>query len=268
MLADFLIDNTSEVLTCAGPGPRRGNAQADAGSLPRAVIAAHRGQIVFVGSRDKLDRDIELTSDATVIDAGGGAVVPGFVDAHSHVVFAGDRRSELRRRLAGMSYAQIASEGGGILSTVAATRAATEEQLECDTRRRLDEMLRCGTTTCEAKSGYGLTTESEIKQLRVLSRIQRDHAIEIAPTFMGAHEIPWEYRGNRRAYVDLLIGEMIPAVARDQLAEWCDEASVVHWTQETADLPEWHEAHRRMVAEGRASRVRHPSAVPGDAAAP
>jgi imidazolonepropionase len=222
LLADFLIDNTSEVLTCAGPGPRRGKAQADAGSLPSAIVAAHRGRIVFVGSRDEIDRDLELTSDATVIDAAGGAVVPGFVDAHTHVVYAGDRRSELRRRLAGLSYAQIASEGGGILSTVAATRAATDEQLERDTRRRLDEMLRCGTTTCEAKSGYGLTTESELKQLRVLSRVRRDHAIEVAPTFMGAHEIPVEYRANRRAYVDLLIGETIPAVARERLAEWCD----------------------------------------------
>jgi imidazolonepropionase len=137
-------------------------------------------------------------------------------------VFCGDRRHELRRRLAGASYAQIAGEGGGILSTVAATRAATEDEIAADTRRRLDEMLRCGTTTCEAKSGYGLTIDSELKQLRVLSRLAREHDIEIAPTFMGAHEIPLEYRDDRRGYVDLLTGDMLQAVVRENLAEWCD----------------------------------------------
>src|SRR5437773_10485333 len=160
--------------------------------------------------------------DAIVVDAHSGAVVPGFVDAHTHVVFCGDRRHELRRRLAGASYAQIAGEGGGILSTVAATRAATEAQLAADTRRRLDEMLRCGTTTCEAKSGYGLTKESELKMLRVIRRLASDHAIEISPTFMGAHEMPVEYRDRRHAYVDAVIEDMIPAVVEERLAEWCD----------------------------------------------
>src|SRR5437773_4086377 len=160
--------------------------------------------------------------DAIVVDAHSGAVVPGFVDAHTHVVFCGDRRHELRRRLAGASYAQIAGEGGGILSTVAATRAASEEQIAADTRRRLDEMLRCGTTTCEAKSGYGLTTESEMKMLRVVAALARSHAVELSSTFMGAHEIPVEFRGRRRAYVALVIEEMIPAVASQQAAEWCD----------------------------------------------
>jgi imidazolonepropionase len=222
LLADFLIHNTSEVLTCAGPAPRRGPAQADAGSLSAGAIAAQHGRIVFVGSQNDADREVELAPGAIILDACGGAVVPGFVDAHTHVVFAGDRRDELRRRLAGVSYAQIAGEGGGILSTVAATRAATADTIAADTRRRLDEMLRCGTTTCEAKSGYGLTLESEVKQLRVLSRLAREHDIEIAPTFMGAHEIPLEYRDNRRGYVDLLTGGMLQAVAREHLAEWCD----------------------------------------------
>jgi imidazolonepropionase len=138
------------------------------------------------------------------------------------VIFAGDRRDELRRRLAGASYADVASAGGGIVSSVAATRAATEVELARVTRARLDEMLRCGTTTCEAKSGYGLTTADEMKMLRVLRTIAADHAIDVAPTFMGAHEVPVEYRDKRRAYVDLVIADMIPAVAREQLAEWCD----------------------------------------------
>jgi imidazolonepropionase len=222
VLADFLIRNTSDVLTCAGPAPRRGKAQADARPVPRAAIAAYRGRIVFIGFEALLPLEVELTPDATVVDAQGGSIVPGFVDAHTHVVFAGDRREELRRRLAGESYEEIAAEGGGILSTVIATRAATDEQLAADTSRRLDEMLRCGTTTCEAKSGYGLTTDSELKMLRVVARLAERHQIELAPTFMGAHEIPIEYRERRRAYIDLILREMIPAVATERLAEWCD----------------------------------------------
>ena len=222
MRADFLIHNTSEILTCAGPAPRIGARQADARSVPRAAVAAHRGQIVFVGFESLLAQEVELEPDAVVIDAKGGAVVPGFVDPHTHVVFAGDRREELRRRLAGATYAQIAAEGGGILGTVIATRAATEALLAADTRGRLDEMLRCGTTTCEAKSGYALTTEGELKMLRTIRALAATHAIELSPTFMGAHELPEEYRNRRRGYVDLIVREMIPAVAREQLAEWCD----------------------------------------------
>ena len=222
MLADFLIHNTSEVLTCAGPAPRRGRAQADAGSRPCAAVASRDGTIVFVGSEADWRADGSLTADAVVVDAGGGAVVPGFVDPHTHVVFAGDRRDELRRRLAGATYAEIAAGGGGIVSSVRATRAATDDQLVADTRRRLDEMLRCGTTTCEAKSGYALTVNGELKMLRALRVLAASHPIEIAPTFMGAHEVPLEYRDRRDDYVRLVIDEMIPAVASEQLAEWCD----------------------------------------------
>jgi imidazolonepropionase len=210
------------VLTCGGPAPRTGARQADAQPVADAVVAAHGGTIVFVGSEDDWSRHGTLTPDALAIDAAGGAVVPGFVDPHTHVVFAGDRRSELRRRLAGATYADIAAEGGGIVSTVRATRGANEEEIANQTRRRLDEMLRCGTTTCEAKSGYGLTTDAELKLLRVIRQIAADHAIELSPTFMGAHEVPVEYRDRRRAYIDLIIHEMIPAVAREHLAEWCD----------------------------------------------
>ncbi|HKB13356.1 MAG TPA: imidazolonepropionase [Vicinamibacterales bacterium] len=222
MVADFLIHNTSEVLTCAGPAPRRGRAQADAGSRPHAVVAAHHGTIVFVGSDAEWRRLGSLTPDGVVVDAHGGAVVPGFVDPHTHVVFAGDRRDELRRRLAGATYGEIAAAGGGIVSSVRATRAASDEQLAEETRRRLDEMLRCGTTTCEAKSGYALTVDGELKMLRALRTLAASHAIEIAATFMGAHEVPLEYRDRRGDYLRLVIDEMIPAVAREHLAEWCD----------------------------------------------
>ena len=174
---------------------------------------------MYVGS--ELD-SIELAPNAVRIDASGCLVIPGFVDPHTHIVYAGDRRHELQRRLAGATYAEIAAEGGGILSTVAATRAASEDELLVSARARLDEMLACGTTTCEAKSGYGLTTDSELKQLRVLRALDASHPIDIVPTFMGAHEVPPEYRGRRADYVTLVTDEMIPRVANDGLARYCD----------------------------------------------
>jgi imidazolonepropionase len=222
LLADFLIYNTAEVLTCAGPAPRRGERQGDARPVTRAAVASRHGTIVFIGFESVLEREVQLTPGAVLVDAHGGAVVPGFVDPHTHAIYAGDRREELRRRLAGATYSEIAAGGGGILGTVIATRAATESVLAGDTRRRLDEMLRCGTTTCEVKSGYALTTEGELKMLRALRDLAASHDIEISPTFMGAHEIPVEYRASRRAYLDEVINEMIPSVARERLAEWCD----------------------------------------------
>jgi imidazolonepropionase len=220
--ADFLIENTSEVLTCAGPAPRRGAAQADAGRIANGVVAAAGGTIVFAGPDEEWRQAGTLSTNATVVDAAGGAVVPGFVDAHTHVVYAGDRRGELRRRLAGASYSEIASEGGGILATVGATRAASEHELAAGTRARLDEMLGCGTTTCEAKSGYGLTVEDELKMLRVVAKLQHEHPMDIVATFMGAHEIAPEYRGRSGDYTALVRDEMIPAIAAAGLAEWCD----------------------------------------------
>ena len=217
--ADFLIEHASAVATCAGAAPRRGRGQADAGLLRDAVIASREGTIVYVGT----DVDsIELQPDAVHIDASGCVVVPGFVDPHTHIVYAGDRRHELQRRLAGATYAEIAEEGGGILSTVAATRAASEEELFDCARARLDEMLACGTTTCEAKSGYGLTTESELKQLRVIRALDRSHPVDIVPTFLGAHEVPPEYRDRRASYVALVTDDMIPRVTEEGLARYCD----------------------------------------------
>jgi imidazolonepropionase len=146
--------------------------------------------------------------------------VPGFVDAHTHVVFAGDRRAELHARLAGATYAEIAAAGDGILSTVRATRAASEDELAEATTSRLVEMLACGTTTCEAKSGYGLDTATELRMLQVIDRLNREQPVELIPTFMGAHAVPPEYRGRREAYVALVIDEMLPRAA--PLARWCD----------------------------------------------
>ena len=222
VIADFIIENATLVATCAGPAPRRGRAQHDISPIRNASIAAHDGRIVFVGSADDAARRVSLTANAVRVNASGCTVVPGFVDAHTHVVYAGDRRQELQRRLAGATYEQIAAEGGGIVKTVAATRGASEDELVDATRVRLDEMLACGTTTAEAKSGYGLTTESELRQLRVIQRLNAEHPIDLVPTFMGAHEVPVEYRGKRDEYVALVVNEMIPRVRDERLAEWCD----------------------------------------------
>jgi len=220
--ADFVIRHARQVLTCAGPAPRRGAAQRVASSISDGVVASRAGRIVFTGSETAFQGSVQATADAVIVDAGGGTVVPGFVDPHTHVIYAGDRREELRRRLAGATYAEIAAAGGGILSTVRATREATEEELIESARPRLAEMLRCGTTTAEAKSGYGLETAAELKMLRAIRRLAGSQPIDLVATFLGAHEIPREYRDRRQAYLDLLTGEMIPAVAGESLAAWCD----------------------------------------------
>ena len=149
-------------------------------------------------------------------------VVPGFVDSHTHIVYGGDRRDELARRLAGASYAEIAATGGGIVRTVTDTRAASEAELVSAALPRLADALAQGTTTCEVKSGYGLDTASELKMLRAIRMLAGRQPVDLSPTFMGAHEIPIEYRGRRDAYVRLVIEEMLPAVAREGLAEWND----------------------------------------------
>ncbi|MDE3154683.1 MAG: imidazolonepropionase [Acidobacteriota bacterium] len=219
---DCLIHDASLVVTCAGPAPRRGDGQRDLRIERSAVIAGSGGRIVFVGPASVCRERFTVAPDTVMIDATGCSVLPGFVDPHTHVVFAGDRRDELRRRLAGATYAEIAVEGGGILSTVRATRAAGEEALVQASRGRLAEMLRNGTTTCEAKSGYGLTLEAELKMLRAVKRLAAMQPVELSPTFLGAHEIPAEFRQDRAAYVRQVIDVMIPAVAREGLAEWCD----------------------------------------------
>jgi imidazolonepropionase len=220
--ADILIDNADLVATCAGPGPRRGSSQREISALPNASVAGFEGRIVFVGSAADTTATITLTPQAQVIDARGCTVVPGFVDPHTHLVFAGDRRDELRRRLSGATYADLAAGGGGIVKTVAATRAASEHELIEGARRRLAEMLSFGTTTAEAKSGYGLDLETERRMLCAVKTVAAGQPIELAATFMGAHEVPLEYRGRRGDYVRLIVDEMIPAIADERLAEWCD----------------------------------------------
>ena len=205
--ADFIIEHAVLIATCAGPAPRRGSAQRDISPFRNAVIASRNGTIVHVGPESSRS-GIDLDAGGVSLDAAGCTVVPGFVDPHTHAVYAGNRHDELRER--------------GILQTVTATRAATGDELLESARTRLDAMLACGTTTCEIKSGYGLTTDSELLQLRVIRQLNDEHPIDVVPTFLGAHEVPEEYWIRPDDYVALVINEMIPRVAAEQLAVWCD----------------------------------------------
>jgi imidazolonepropionase len=222
VLADLVVENANIIYTCAGPAPRCGIRQRDATPITHGSIASAAGHIVFVGASADCRRTVAVARDAVVIDARGRTVVPAFVDSHTHLVFAGDRSDELSRRLAGATYAEIAAAGGGIVKTVAATRSATEEELVENALPRLAAMLAGGTTTAEVKSGYGLDTDSELRQLRAVRTLAIRQPIELAATFMGAHEIPVEFRHRREEYIRRIIEEMLPAVARERLAEWCD----------------------------------------------
>jgi imidazolonepropionase len=178
------------------------------------------GRITTVGSRAEISH--LLDADCEVIDAAGRVVLPGFVDAHTHPVFAGTRAGEFEERAAGATYQEIAARGGGIQSTVRTTREATLDELVAAGKRYADWFLRTGTTTIEAKSGYGLTLEDELKLLRGIAVLNTETALRYVPTFLGAHDIPPEYKSRRKEYVSLLIDEMLPQVAAGKLAEYCD----------------------------------------------
>ena len=215
---DLVVRNIGRMATLAGPAPRIGAALSDLHIVEDAAVAVADGRITFAGPA----ADLPSGPAARTIDAGGGAVLPGFVDGHTHLVFAGDRDEEIRQRLAGRSYREIAEGGGGIVRTVEATRGASVEDLAAGLCRRLDEMLLQGTTTAEVKSGYGLDTAAELRSLEAIAAAARRHPLTVVPTFLGAHEVPVEHRADRRRYVDLLIAEMIPEVARRRLARFCD----------------------------------------------
>jgi imidazolonepropionase len=220
--ADFVVRNIGRLATLAGPTPRVGAALADIGLVENAAVASSAGRIVFAGPEKALAAAVETLPSAVVLDAEGAAAVPGLVDAHTHVAFAGDRDEEICERLAGATYKEIADAGGGIVRTVSATRAASKEELVRGLSARLDEMLMQGTTTAEVKSGYGLETAAEIRSLEAIAEAGAAHPMTVVPTFLGAHEVPVEHRGDRRRYVDLVIREMIPEVAGRGLAAFAD----------------------------------------------
>ena len=180
------------------------------------------GRIVWVGPRTDLDQAVAAEPGAQTLDAGGGTLLPGFVDAHTHLPFVGWREQEFDERLRGATYSEIAARGGGILSTVEHTRDASPTDLTAVVRGRLERLLRLGTTTVEAKSGYGLEPEAELKQLQALRQAASGHPIDLVPTFLGAHTVPVEFKDDRGAYVRLLIDTMLPQVATAGLAEYAD----------------------------------------------
>jgi imidazolonepropionase len=215
--ADLVLIGAGELVTLdptLGDGPL--------GVIRGGALAAGGGKIVWVGKAGQVGKAIRLLPGGRELDAHGRVVMPGFVDSHTHAIFAGSREQEFAQRVAGVSYQDIAASGGGILTTVQATREATTDELVALGTRRLDLALQHGTTTIEAKSGYGLTTADEVKILEAIQLLQDQHPVEIHPTFFGAHEVPPEYRENGDGYIDLVVGEMIPAVATRRLAEYCD----------------------------------------------
>lgn len=184
-----------------------------------AVLAVNNGVVKFAGPTESYSREYDPDR---VVDASGHLVTPGFVDPHTHIVYGGERAEEFEQKIRGKSYQKIAEEGGGIQSTVQSTRTSSKEELYDTARRRLDHMLLNGTTTCEIKSGYGLTTKQEIKILTVIRELQEQHPVEIIPTFLGAHTFPEEYRNQKEKYVEIVCSEMIPEVSHQNLAEFCD----------------------------------------------
>jgi imidazolonepropionase len=222
--ADLIIEGAAELLTLAGAGtrPKRGDEMRDLGILRRGALAVRRGKIVWSGPTGDLLTAVRPLAFCKVIDATGKTVMPGLIDPHTHLVFAGSRENEFAMRIQGKTYQEIAAAGGGINATVAATRVATKADLKAAARRSLDTMLTLGTTSVEAKSGYGLDVVNEIKMLEVIRELEEAGPPNVIPTFMGAHEIPPEFRQNPEAYVDLVITYMIPLVASRKLARFCD----------------------------------------------
>ncbi|HSR33141.1 MAG TPA: imidazolonepropionase, partial [Anaerolineae bacterium] len=221
MRADLLVHNAAQVLTLASAdGPKRGAAMGTLGIVPDGAVAIRDGRVLAVGSSRKLCRQVRASR---TLDAGGRVVMPGFVDPHTHLVWAGDRADEFEMRVAGASYMEIMAAGGGIMNTVRQTRAASVDDLVTQTQPRLARMLAHGTTTVEIKTGYGLNPRDELKQLEAIHHLQAKTPASLVPTFLGAHAIPAEFRDRADEYVDLVVDEMLPAVA--ELADpppFCD----------------------------------------------
>ncbi len=204
---DLLITQAAQVVTCSGDAPKRGKAMRDVGIIEHGGVAVKDGRIVAVGPTQDLAGRYRAKE---TIDASGRVVLPGFVDAHTHVVYAGDRVAEFELRIGGVTYMEIMAAGGGIVSTMKAVRQASLQALAAQSRARLDSMLALGTTTAEVKTGYGLSTADEWKLLNVIAMLDKTHPMQLVPTFLGAHAIPPEYRSDPDAYVDLVVDEMLP----------------------------------------------------------
>jgi imidazolonepropionase len=219
---DLLVTRLAEVATARGAAPLAGAGQRAVVRIAGGEVLCRGGRIAFVGTAEERRARFGELPEVPRLDGRGGTAVPGFVDPHTHLPWAGSREVELLERLAGRSYQEIAAAGGGILSTVRSTRAADPETLLGATLGRLEWMLACGTTTAEAKSGYGLALDAEVKQLEVLSRAAALQPVALVPTLLAAHEVPAEHRADRARYLDLVCDEIVPEVARRGLARFCD----------------------------------------------
>jgi imidazolonepropionase len=222
--ADLLVVNSGQLLTLSNPSgkPRVGHGLGDIGIVENGALAASGGKIVAAGPRDEVEAAIEPAPDCNVVDAGGAVVMPGFVDCHTHTVFAKYRLDEYEWRIAGTPYAEIAKRGGGIAKSVADVHEMDEESLFAVSQRRLAGCTKYGTTTIEIKSGYGLDLENEMKMLRVIRRLAENSPMTIVATFLGAHSVPKSYADRREEFIELVIDEMIPAVVAEGLAEYND----------------------------------------------
>lgn len=220
---DLLIHNIGTLITMQGTQePRRGGEMSEVADVRRGAVAIRDGIIVAAGSEEEVLAQIGELPVTYKYDAEGKLVTPGLIDPHTHLVHGGSRENELALKLKGASYLEILAQGGGILSTVRSTRQASEEELYVKAKKSLDTMLSYGVTTAEAKSGYGLTLDDELKQLRVTRKLNQEHPVDLVSTFMGAHMVPVEYKGRSQEFVQLIIEEMLPEVKRQGLAEFCD----------------------------------------------
>ncbi|BFT75533.1 imidazolonepropionase [Paenibacillus sp. P36] len=219
---DLLLTGIGRLVTPQGNKPRCGESMKEVCEIKDAVIAINQGKIAWFGPANVFQDQLAGSEVAVTLDIGGRLVTPGLVDPHTHLVHGGSREHELALKRSGVPYLDILAQGGGILHTVRSTRAASEQELYEKARRSLNEMLLNGVTTVEAKSGYGLSLEAELKQLRVAKRLDASHAVDVVSTFMGAHAVPEEYKGRREAFVDAIVGDMLPKVAEEGLAEFCD----------------------------------------------
>jgi len=222
-MTDLIIRNIGQLITMDGAeGPRTGPSMRELGLIEGGAVASSNGRVLAVGTESEVLASVDAGPDTVVIDARDRVVTPGLVDPHTHAVFAATRENEFAMRVEGKSYEEIAEAGGGIRSSVRSLRRASAELLFENGRGTVDLMLEHGTTTVEIKSGYGLSLESELKMLRVISELVDTHVVDVVPTFLGAHEFPDEWRDDRDGYVDHLIDDMIPAVAAEKLARFCD----------------------------------------------
>lgn len=242
---DLLLTGIGCLYTPEGKGSKCGGEMGRVRQIPDAAVAIDQGRIVLVGQKDEVMAALTTEGAAfkETIDVGGRIVTPGLVDPHTHLVHGGSREHELAMKRSGVPYLDILAQGGGILSTVKSTRQWSEQELYDKAYRSLDEMLLQGVTTIEAKSGYGLTLDAELKQLRVARRLQETHSVDVVSTFMGAHAVPPEYKGRTDDFVDVIIRDMLPAVAAEGLAEFCD----IFCEEGVFDV----EQSRRILMEGK-----------------